>query len=259
MALSVLPSGIDVVCGVVAVREDDGPDWLDFYLPIGVLSRADSRFGRVAVGFGPDDAVTSLSWRQPIDEWFAGIGRRVYDEVDYRLALIANEASGVVYARPNSRRATRCLAIGPTSFLKVIRFATCRQGASSATSSGSDRPPMYSGSRSVCEAPASDVWPARSGLEDHAGVTSDATGGRAGFCGRVDALAHPSCREGGVSGHPPLRRGARLLGIRRLAPRCHGCRPDNGQQSRNGDLDRDLFPLRRRCAPGPHRPTARLC
>ncbi len=98
MALSVLPSGIDVVCGVVAVREDDGPDWLDFYLPIGVLSRADSRFGRVAVGFGPDDAVTSLSWRQPIDEWFAGIGRRVYDEVDYRLALIANEASGVVYA-----------------------------------------------------------------------------------------------------------------------------------------------------------------
>lgn len=36
-----LPSGRRVVCGAIAVREDDGPDWLDFVLPLGSLSRAE--------------------------------------------------------------------------------------------------------------------------------------------------------------------------------------------------------------------------
>lgn len=40
-----LPSGIDVVCGVAAIREDDGPDWLDFYLPVAALNHADRRVG----------------------------------------------------------------------------------------------------------------------------------------------------------------------------------------------------------------------
>jgi len=38
-------------------------------------------------GVGSDDAVMSMSWRKPIDAWFAGIGRQVYDGVHYRLAL----------------------------------------------------------------------------------------------------------------------------------------------------------------------------
>jgi hypothetical protein len=29
-----LPGSVPVVCGAVAIREEEGPDWLDFYLPL---------------------------------------------------------------------------------------------------------------------------------------------------------------------------------------------------------------------------------
>lgn len=78
-----LPSGVDVVCGVVASREDAGPDWLDSYIPLGALARADRR-----VGGYPFDApgTSSLEWRRPIDNWLAQIGGAVYSAVAYRLA-----------------------------------------------------------------------------------------------------------------------------------------------------------------------------
>ncbi|GAA1616226.1 hypothetical protein GCM10009679_20660 [Saccharothrix algeriensis] len=34
------PNGAAIVCGVMAVREDNVPDRLDFYLPLGALARA---------------------------------------------------------------------------------------------------------------------------------------------------------------------------------------------------------------------------
>ncbi|MFD7258794.1 hypothetical protein [Streptomyces sp. NPDC059874] len=40
-----LPSGRRVVCGCLAIREDDGTDWLAFYLPVGALSRVDTKIG----------------------------------------------------------------------------------------------------------------------------------------------------------------------------------------------------------------------
>lgn len=92
-----LPSGTEIVCGVVAVREDHGSDWLDFYLPAGALSRAEPRFSG-SDAFGPDEAIASLSWRRPIDEWLALVAGMVYDKVAFRLALIGFEASGMVYA-----------------------------------------------------------------------------------------------------------------------------------------------------------------
>jgi hypothetical protein len=94
--LVTLPSGVDVVCGVLAVREGGGPDWLDFYLPVGALTREDRRVG--AFPFGPDGGARSLSWRRPLDEWLAQIGRLVYDSVNHRLALIGFEASGQLCA-----------------------------------------------------------------------------------------------------------------------------------------------------------------
>jgi hypothetical protein len=73
-----------------------GPDWLDFYFPVGALTREDRRVG--GFPFGPDGGAGSLSWRRPLDEWLAQIGRLVYDSVNYRLALIGFEASGQLCA-----------------------------------------------------------------------------------------------------------------------------------------------------------------
>jgi hypothetical protein len=92
-----LPSGEQVVCGLVVVREEGGsyePDWLDFYIPMGALGRIDSRVGGYPFG---DDA-DSLQWRRPLDDWLAEIGRRVYENVRFRLGLVGMEVSGEMYA-----------------------------------------------------------------------------------------------------------------------------------------------------------------
>jgi hypothetical protein len=85
------------VCGVVAVREDSGIDWLDFYLPLGALGRADPRVGAYPYPFEGESALAHLAWRRPIDDWLADIGRQVYAHVDYSLGLIGHEVSGVSY------------------------------------------------------------------------------------------------------------------------------------------------------------------
>jgi hypothetical protein len=86
-----LADGTLVVCGAVTVREEDGSDWLDFYLPLGALERADSRVG----AFPFDEPETdTLLWREPLDTWLAGIARGVFEQVRYRLALIGWEVSG---------------------------------------------------------------------------------------------------------------------------------------------------------------------
>lgn len=88
-----LPNGAPMVCGVVAVREDNGPDWLDFYLPLGALGRAEPRSNEHMVG-DPGNSSASLIWRRPIDDWLADLGAQVYSAVDFRLGLIGNEVSG---------------------------------------------------------------------------------------------------------------------------------------------------------------------
>jgi hypothetical protein len=92
-----LPNGAPIVCGVVAVREDDGPDWLDFYLPLGALGRAEPRSNEQMVG-DPLDGSASLTWRRPIDDWMADVGARVHAAAAFRLGLIGNEVSGLTDA-----------------------------------------------------------------------------------------------------------------------------------------------------------------
>jgi hypothetical protein len=92
-----LPRGEQVVCGLVVVREEGGsyePDWLDFYIPLGALGRIDSRVG----GYPFGDFAESLQWRRPFDDWLADLGRRVYEEVPFRLGLIGVEVSGQMYS-----------------------------------------------------------------------------------------------------------------------------------------------------------------
>ena len=86
-----LPGGVRVVCGLLLIREEDTRDWLDFYIPLGALSRADSRVGVFPVG-GQTDG--SLEWRRDIDAWLVGIGERTYATVRFDYALIGWEVSG---------------------------------------------------------------------------------------------------------------------------------------------------------------------
>lgn len=92
----VLPSGHRVVCRCVAVREEDGPDWLDFCLPLGALGRTDRRVR--GFPFGDDGGEVSLRWRRPLDEWLATVGTKVFRAVPFRLGLIGFETSGRAYA-----------------------------------------------------------------------------------------------------------------------------------------------------------------
>jgi hypothetical protein len=92
--LARLPNGATIACGTVFIREDDGPDWLCLYVPMGALGTAYSVGG---YPFEPDVA-NSHQWRDVVDPWLAGIGSRVYDQVAYRLGLIGFEVSGEMYA-----------------------------------------------------------------------------------------------------------------------------------------------------------------
>jgi hypothetical protein len=92
--LARLPNEATIACGTCLIREDDGPDWLILYLPMGALGAAYSVGG---YPFEPS-AETSRPWREILDAWLAGIGVAVYNRVQYRLALIGFEVSGEAYA-----------------------------------------------------------------------------------------------------------------------------------------------------------------
>jgi len=88
--LAHLPNGLRVACGTVLVREDEGSDWLDFYLPMGALSTAYD-VGGFPFGDGKKDHVI---WRIPIDKWLLNIGYHVFREVRFELALIGHDVLG---------------------------------------------------------------------------------------------------------------------------------------------------------------------
>ena len=92
--LARLPNGATIACGTCIIREEDGPDWLDFYLPMGALGTV------YPVGGYPSepDLAASRHWREALDPWLATIGIRVSDRVAYRLGLIGFEVSGDMYA-----------------------------------------------------------------------------------------------------------------------------------------------------------------
>jgi hypothetical protein len=89
-----LPNGARVACGTCLVREEDGPDWLVFYLPMGALGAAYPAggfpFGSEADWPGP--------WRFEVEDWLAGVGRWVAQSAAFRLGLIGFETSGQAYA-----------------------------------------------------------------------------------------------------------------------------------------------------------------
>jgi hypothetical protein len=87
-----LPLGRPVVCGCWATRfDEDDPDWLTLYLPLGALARVDRRVG--GFPFGPDGGPASLTWRASLNRWLAGLVNEVFRDVDFRLGLVGFEAT----------------------------------------------------------------------------------------------------------------------------------------------------------------------
>src|SRR5262249_15632274 len=92
--LARLPNGTTIACGTCIIREDNGPDWLGFYFPMGALGKA-----LPVGGYSFEaDVTASRQWRNALDPWLARIGSRVYNHVAYRLGLIGFEVSGEMYA-----------------------------------------------------------------------------------------------------------------------------------------------------------------
>src|SRR5215204_3547614 len=98
--LARLPNGQRVACGSCLIREGDGPDWLDFYLPTGALGDA------YEIGAFPfaEANVDHRGWRVPVDEWLKSIGEYIHTVTPYRLALIGFEVSGEAYASEVAER-----------------------------------------------------------------------------------------------------------------------------------------------------------
>jgi hypothetical protein len=94
LGIAHLPNKSHVVCGTCIIREDDGPDWVDFYLPLGCLGRSYPCGG---FPFGKEEDWPG-NWRFELEDWFAGIGLWVAQSASFRVGLIGFEVSGAAYA-----------------------------------------------------------------------------------------------------------------------------------------------------------------
>jgi len=87
-----LPAPTRIPCGTCTVDEDGGSDWLVFYITMSALG---SVYG---VGGFPFDSGDHESWRVPLEEWLANIGRRIFSRAPFRLGLVGFETSGEIRA-----------------------------------------------------------------------------------------------------------------------------------------------------------------
>ncbi len=107
--LAQLPDGRKVACGSCVIREDEGIDWLDFYLPMGALEAV------YDVGGYPFDeaGVAHKEWQIPVDGWLKEIGNHIFSTVPFRLGLVGFEVSGIAYSQQIEKDgipSERCIA-----------------------------------------------------------------------------------------------------------------------------------------------------
>jgi hypothetical protein len=87
-----------IACGSCVVRETDGPDWLDFYFPMGSLGTA-YKVG----GYPFINSEEQPSWLPEVELWLAKLGLWLSSQMEFRMALIGFEASGTTDAATISR------------------------------------------------------------------------------------------------------------------------------------------------------------
>jgi hypothetical protein len=89
-----LPNGLRTACGSCVIHEDDGRDWLDFYIPMGSLANVYPAGGFPA----GTEADWPGTWRSEVEDWLAEIGRSVGRTVAFQMGLVGFEVSGADYA-----------------------------------------------------------------------------------------------------------------------------------------------------------------
>jgi len=93
--LVTLPNAIQVACGTVQVREVNGSDWLDFYIPMGALATA---YDVQAFPFERDKGMHD-DWRKELDNLLHEIGNFIFTSFPFEIGLIGHECSGAAYAQ----------------------------------------------------------------------------------------------------------------------------------------------------------------
>jgi len=89
--IATLPNGGSAACGTYICRLQDQKgqplrDLLSFYVPLGALSKT------YPVGPYPfSDVDRAAAWRPELDRWMVNLGRRVFGEVRFPLALVGFE------------------------------------------------------------------------------------------------------------------------------------------------------------------------
>lgn len=132
LGIATLPGGSKVACGTFVVQQEDGIDWLGFYIPMGALPTI------YEVGAFPfDDGKASQYWREPLDDWLVELAQAVFAVVPFALAAIGDDASGSISATefavsgvPESRwhgylwrQAAKLVWYPPTVYAAPISFA----------------------------------------------------------------------------------------------------------------------------------------
>ncbi len=100
--LAALSDKIQVACGTCTVREEDGSDWLVFYIPLGTLVDIYPIIG--GYPFGSTDEKFCKQWQEPIDNWFIELGKYVFNVVEFRLGLVGFDVSGEAYSQELSKQ-----------------------------------------------------------------------------------------------------------------------------------------------------------
>jgi hypothetical protein len=85
LGVATTPSGHQVACRSVAIRYDDGTDWLYLCLPLGSLGNA------YPVGAYPFDDGRSHSWVLEVSDWFREIAKLVFASMRFRGGVVGFE------------------------------------------------------------------------------------------------------------------------------------------------------------------------
>ena len=83
--VATLPGPIRVACGTCCLQDPSSFDWVDFYFPMSALGQ------HYPVGGFPFDSGHHESWRIPLDNWLADLGRRIFQEAPFELGLVGFE------------------------------------------------------------------------------------------------------------------------------------------------------------------------
>jgi len=96
--LASLTPEIRVPCGSTLIRFDDGPDWIQLYLPLGSISA----FFRTG-GFPFDKDHQRQKWEEDLDSWLVGVAKHVFAQIRFELALVGFEVETARFSKAKIR------------------------------------------------------------------------------------------------------------------------------------------------------------